>query len=265
MPAPAGASAGIPPALAAAATAARDFFTALGVTEAEGNGPIEFRVDPASHDAAYRADLTLAPDGTGSLANERVEIGTDPFTGAPFWQAPDVVYHELTHRVAAHLVPGFGVTPTSRIVDESLADTFAAAIEGNWTLGEGLVPGGLRSSADPSSQLMLDGATRVHVATPTRVDEMTADSLAKGPYFNIGPLNHAAYLVGEALGTGLMARIYLEALRHHLPAAAGVTDLVLGTVRGAGTLFGAGSAEQLAVRDAWKSVGVRAAAVDSIT
>jgi Zn-dependent metalloprotease len=257
----------VPPqaAAAAAATRARAFFDGLGVTAAEGNGPVELRLDPTQKDAAYRANLTLnGPGGKPLFADEHVLLGNDPFTDRPFTGAPDIVFHELTHRVTQHVVPGFGQTPASRVVDESLADTFAAAIDGNWTIGEGILPGGIRSLEHPSTQQMLDGAERVAVRTPTKFEDVTSSSMARGPYFNMGPLNHAAYLVGTSLGTDPMARIYLQALRHHLQPESGMTDLVLGTVRGAGELYGAGSREQAAVRDAWKAVGVRAAAVDAI-
>lgn len=246
-----------------AAARARAYFTSLGLGPSEGNGPVELRYVPESRDAAYRAKLLLAPDGSATRQEEHVEIGHDPFTGQSFSRSPDVVFHELAHRVNDHAVPGFGTNPTSRIVDESLADTFAAAIDGNWTIGEGVVPGGLRSMSDPGSQLMLDGGKRVRVQTPTRIEEITPGSMQRGPYFNIGPVNHAAYLVGTSVGTETMARIYLQALRRHLRPASAITDLVLGTIRGAGELYGNGSREQAAVRDAWKAVGVRAAAVDA--
>lgn len=251
-------------AIAAAASTASAFFTRLGVTAAEGNAPIPMRYDPSVADAAYRATVTLGADGSRTRSDEHVLIGNDPFTGRPFSSSPDVIYHELTHRINEHLVPGIGSGTTSRMVDESIADTFAAAIDGNWTLGESLVPGGLRSMQDPSRQQMLRDGVREPVETPSRCEQITSDSIDRGPYFNIGPMNHAAYLIGTKLGTDPMAKIYLQALRAHLQPAATMTDLVMGTIRGAVDLYGASSVEQAAVRDAWKAVGVRAGAVDAV-
>lgn len=254
-----------PPQLVAAIDRARTFFGQLGVTAAEGSGPVPVVFDPTVTDAAYQADALPSPGASRDRpTSERILIGTDPFTGRPFHEAPDIVYHEFAHRVQQHLVPGLGEAPTSRIVDESLADTFAAAIDGNWTLAEQLVPGGIRSAAEPGRQLMLDGGCRKVVETPARIEQMTTAAAALGPYHNIGPLNHAAYLVGSSLGLDPMARIYLQALRRHLQPGSGTTDLVIGTIRGAIELYGAGSAQERVVRDAWKAVGVRAAAVDSV-
>ena len=251
-------------AIAAAAERARTFFTGLGVTEAEGNGPVELRYDESVKDAAYQATISTGANGDRLRTDEHVLIGHDPFTGQPFSKAPDIVYHELTHRINEHIVPGFGLTETSRVVDESIADTFAAAIDGNWKIGEGVVSEGMRSLEDPSWQLMLSPTGRVRVDTPTNMNEITTANMAKGPYFNIGPLNHAAFLIGSKLGTEPMARIYLQTLRKHLHASSAMTDLILGTIKSAGELYQPGSAQQTAVRDAWKAVGVRPAAVDSV-
>ncbi len=249
--------------MAAAASRASAFFDRLGVTAAEGNVPIELRYDPTVKDAAYKAKLGIV-DGKPQLSDEHVDVGKDPFTGKPFSDAPDVLYHELSHHVVSHIVPGLGMSAGSKIVDESLADTFAAAIDGNWTMGEGLVGGsGLRSMQDPSSQLMLDGSNRVVVPTPSKVGDVTEATMQKGAYFNMGPLNHAAYLIGTSQGSDTMARIYLQAVRKHLGPESSMTDLVVGTIRGAGELYGSGSTQQASVRDAWKAVGMRAAAVDA--
>src|SRR5262249_49061848 len=150
--------------------------------------------DPSSNDAAYQAKLSFTQSGQPVFQDEHVLIGHDPFTGKPFAQAPDIIFHELTHRINSHIIPGFGTSPNSRVVDESIADTFASAIDGNWTIGEGTVPGGMRSLAHPESQQMLFKGDRVKVKTPTTFAELTEANQQYGPYYNIGPLNHAAYL-----------------------------------------------------------------------
>ncbi|MBC7645090.1 MAG: M4 family metallopeptidase, partial [Thermoleophilia bacterium] len=110
---------------------------------------------------------------------------------------------------------------------------------------------------------IVDGQT-VWYPTAATFDQITTARVAEGPYSNIGPLNNAAYRIGVKLGTDTMARIYLQTLREHLTAEAGPTELVVGTIRAAKQLFGGTSDELTAVRDAWKGVGLRAAAIDSI-
>ena len=235
-----------------------------GIGEAEGNTGVAVNIDPDSSEAAYKATVSTGPNGERLRENEHIEIGNDPFTGRSFAQAPDIVMHEFMHRVNEHTVPGLGASPTSRIVDEHIADTMASVADGNWTIGEHILDGGVRSLADPSTQQMLLNGERITVSTPTKMGEVTDEAMQLGPYWNIGPLNNAAYRIGEAIGVEKLGQLYIDTLRNHLHAGSATTDLIVGTVRSASDRYGAGSDEVQAVRDAWKAVGVSPAAIDAI-
>lgn len=244
---------------------ARNFFTDLGVSANEGNGPVSIQMDPTKPDAMYSVIDTTLPNGTISRSNEHIMIGRDPFTGKSFGHSPDVILHEYAHRINEHLVPGLGATPLSRIVDESIADTMAAAMDGNWTIGEKIVPGGIRSMEHPESQQILDGSVRKTMPTITKLSQITEQSVKElGPYANMGPLNNAAFRIGTQIGTKPMAQIYLQTLRKHLHPQSAMTDLIVGTIKSAGELFGDHSSQQKIVRDAWISVGAPQGAVTAV-
>lgn len=246
--------------------AARNFYSKLGVTPAEGNRtiPTVFRND--IFDASYQAKYVPAANGKLKLANEKLEIGLNPYTKTSFGHSDNVVAHEFAHRINEHIVPGISAGKSSfgKIVDESLADTFAGAITGNWTIGSQIVDGGLRSLKDPSRQHYIKDGKVEWVNTPAKFGEISQATVGTNPYVNVGPLNNAAYRIAEKIGPEPMAKVYLHAMRNHLKAEATPTDLILGTVKSAHQLFGQSSPESQAVRDAWKAVGVRPASVDSI-
>lgn len=255
-------------AIRTASNIGRRFFHALGVGTRDGNSSIPFRINPASIEAAYQGRTTDNPDGSVNYIGEHVEVGRNPYTGTSWARSPDILVHERGHAVNEHIVHGIGQTPLSKIVDESLADTWAAAADGNWTIGEGILPGGLRSMADPGRRRVLlhdgDGSEKIGWSkVASRLDEIDT-ATHEDPYANIGPLNNAAYRIGTTIGTRPMAELYLHTLRHHLTPASGPTELLVGTIRSAGELHGDGSREQQAVRDAWKAVGAPAAAVDAV-
>lgn len=62
--------------------------------------------------------------------------------------APDVVSHEMTHAMN-YSGPAFVYANQSGAIDEALADIYASAIDGNWTMGEKTDDGVARSIADP--------------------------------------------------------------------------------------------------------------------
>ncbi|MCW2949998.1 MAG: peptidase family protein, partial [Thermoleophilia bacterium] len=106
----------------------RNFFGELDVKPNEGNDEARVIIDPEFDNAEYQ------------IPTDAVKIGFDPNTGASFTRSPDVLAHEWTHRIVHHLAYTDldKITTEDLAIDESLADTFAAAYDPtNWTIGEG--------------------------------------------------------------------------------------------------------------------------------
>lgn len=148
--------------------------------------------------------------------------------------ADDVVAHEYTHHMIQTANPKlpYATDPTSRAVHESLADTMAAAITGDWIHAEDVQgirarrmdqPGVTISSVDPKD-----------------------DS-----YDTSAVPSAAAYRIGSELGQGAMAEIYSETIQHNLGKKQNFETLATGTYRSAVTLYGANSREANAVVAAW--------------
>ena len=80
-----------------------------------------------------------------------------------------------------------------------------------------------------------------------------------GVHINSGIPNHAFYLAATLLGGKaweVAGKIWYATLTHKLSANAQFHDCADATWAAAGELFGAGSAPQHAVAEAWKGVGV---------
>jgi hypothetical protein len=231
---------------------ARQFFMSLGVGPDEGNNDnIKIRF------------LDNYPNASYSRINgeEAINIGINPKTGVSYGMAADVIAHEYAHRVVRHILgqPGVG---EAGAVNESLADTFAAAIDTrNWTIGEQAKPGGIRSMIDPGRPedriKFKDGRS---ISRPDSMDEfleLDRHTDKGGVHLNMGIPNKAAALIGEQLGREDMARIYMDAIRHEIPRGGGIRELATATAASAVNLFGSGSHEAQAVRDAWAAVGLQ--------
>jgi hypothetical protein len=223
------------------------------------------------------------------------EIGHYP-NGPSFAFSKDTMAHERSHAVVnsyAHLLP-LGETGA---VNESLADTFAMDVDKrNWTIGESVTPGGMRSLKNPSReqdsiQVQTQGASDpwgglfgegdANVETrhmPRSMDEyMKTQADNGGVHINMGIPNRAAYLIGSKLGRDEMAKLYLSAIRDHGhttsvqgidvntmqadPSAGSANLLSIGglaqsTIDAAKDLYKDSPDKVQTVRDAWTSVGV---------
>lgn len=222
----------------------RQLFKRNGVAQPEGARPV--RVEWA---------VTLPAASFVPAANV-LRLGETPNTHIPYSRSDDVVRHEYAHAVLANGL-GLGEPQTLEAVTlhESLADTFAAALDDDWTMGEDLVVGDARpqrSMSDPAS-----GPIPPTADPPYGVDRLPAHMRewsysTHNPHANMGVPSHAAQLIGDRLGRERMAGIYISALRDHLP------DRQL-TVRGlarATLEASANESERAAVVDAWRAVGL---------
>lgn len=246
---------------------AQDFFTERGIGPDKGNGPILVEMRPNHPSASY------GPDGKGG---DSIWVGIDPVTKKSYAEADDILYHEYAHRIVHNLRPDSSMYGEPGSVDESLPDAFAAAIEGrNWTIGEDVVPGGLRSMENPRRRqdaeralppgLAKLGWPRVADHIDRKVPDWSATYLGitqdGNKYLNIGIGNKAAVAIGNALGRSVLGDIYLEAVQHHLRPREGFAGLADATLAATRKLHGDDSPELQAVQQAWNSVGLTAAKI----
>ena len=245
-------SAGERSAAESALQGAREFFSKLGVGADEGND--------ASLNIRYLNNYPNASYSRNASGEEAMNIGINPKTNTSYALAKDVIAHEYAHRIVRHILdqPGVG---EAGVVNESLADTFAAAIDTrNWTIGEDAQPKGIRSMIDPGRVEDELHLTRDQVIRrPDSMDKylkLSMNTDKGGVHINVGIPNKAAALIGESLGRDTMAKIYLEAIRSEMPQGGGIRDLAEATAASASQLFGESSRQHNAVLDAWSAVGV---------
>lgn len=227
---------------------ARDFFARHGVGAHEGNGPIDVELKPGMDNAAY----SQARDGS-----EKIIMGENGESGLPYAYAGDVVAHEYAHRVISAKV-GLEGSGEAGTVGESLADTFAAAIDPNqdWTIGETVKHKGVRSMDEPNRP-------QDAIETPGGKIERPADIRAKietqqdqgGVHLNVGIPNKAAATIGKTLGKEAMGDIYMRALDNHITPDVDIAGLAMATLQSASELYGTDSRATQVVADAWKGVG----------
>ena len=237
----------------------RGFFSKLGVKDSEGNNATAISIDPEYPNAAY------------DPSTDALRIGVDPRDGTSFTAAPDVLAHEWSHRIVHHLAFGDDakLQPEDLAIDESLADTFAAAYDPkNWTIGEALVHP-VRNMAHPERDTFENpGGHPGSVADYERMftpgsDYMMQAETNSGKIVEI-PEPHAlsaipskaASMIGDALGRDTMAKIYMKTVRDYLRPGKEIEGLAAGTIKSAADLFGASSKEVAATKHAWDAVGV---------
>ncbi|WP_017163989.1 M4 family metallopeptidase [Xanthomonas phaseoli] len=212
--------------------------------------------------AFWNGEQMVFGDGDGEVFNR-------------FTIALDVVGHELTHGVTertANLIyqgqPG--------ALNESISDVFGVLIkqytlrqsadQADWIIGAGLLmPGiqgvGLRSMQAPGSAYD-DPALGKDPQPATMAGYVDTQEDDGGVHYNSGIPNHAFYRAAVAIGGAAWektGRIWYRALTGGEPAAgadfATFADL---TASVASAAYGADSREAVAVRQAWRDVGVRA-------
>lgn len=175
----------------------------------------------------------------------------------------DVTAHELQHGVTQYSTPqGLEYQGQSGGLNESWSDCFGIMCkqwvnkqkvdESNWLIGEGLMLQGqaLRSMKDPGTANPFDGQITKASDYQDNMD----------PHISSGPPNKAFYLACKKAGGFSWDKIgkvwYLTMPR--LPQSATYQMAADNTFDIAGSLFGDGSAEQIAVSEAWHEVGVEA-------
>jgi Zn-dependent metalloprotease len=210
--------------------------------------------------AFWNGERMVFGDGDGELFNR-------------FTISLDVIGHELTHGVTedeAQLIYFF----QAGALNESVSDVFGSlvkqyvlkqtAAQADWLIGAGLFTASvhgmaLRSMKAPGTAyddpVLGKDPQPAHMNDYVRTFEDNG-----GVHINSGIPNHAFYLVATKLGGYAWekaGRLWYETLRDsQLRPNAGFKRFARLTLTNAQRLYGAGSAEQQAVLDAWNEVGI---------
>ncbi len=203
--------------------------------------------------------------------------------------AIDIVAHELTHGVTEYS-SNLYYRDESGALDEAFSDIMATSIEfyfqpraadvvGNsatqtadYLEGEDAVrPGGLRSMADPLSKGNPDHySLRKYVGTTTD---------GGGVHYNSTIVSHAFYLAVEGgqnrtsgrsvTGVGdknreQVEKAFYRAFTSYLGSRATFSTARVATIQAARELYGAGSAAETAITQAWDAVGVTSTSSGSL-
>lgn len=189
-----------------------------------------------------------------------------------FTIALDVIGHELTHGVTGSEV-NLRYLNQSGALNESVSDVFGSLIkqfvlkqtanEADWLIGAGLLTypnQALRSMKAPGTAYDND----VMGKDPQPADMAHFIHTAEdngGVHLNSGIPNHAFYLAAVAIGGNAWEKtgqIWYDTIRDkNLKATANFAAFAGRTVANAGARYGANGAEQKAVADAWRQVGVK--------
>lgn len=189
-----------------------------------------------------------------------------------FTIAIDVIGHELTHGVTENEA-GLIYRNQSGALNESVSDVFGSLVkqyvnsqtaeEADWLIGEGLFTENINGTAIRSMKApgtAYDDPVIGKDPQPSHMDDYV-DTKADngGVHINSGIPNHAFYLASVNIGghawesTGL---VWYETLTGRLPRFSRFRLFAFLTIRNAAQIFGSGSVEEQAIRDAWAQVGV---------
>lgn len=224
-------------------------------------------------------DYYLSTHGRDSFDNNGATLrasvrygyyGDSAWTGAqtyfgPGYAVKDIVAHEWTHAVIVYTA-GLINYSQSGTISESIADVFAAMVDrDDWTIGEDLAGGAIRSLADPTSR-----------SQPGKVSDLqyfcdVSDN--SGIHINSGVLNHAAYLISEGgsyngrtvtgIGRNATELIFYRALTRYLVSGSNFNDAYSALISAASDLYGGGSGQVTNVTAALQAVEMNTTACAS--
>ncbi|MDQ0677846.1 Zn-dependent metalloprotease [Arthrobacter pascens] len=191
-----------------------------------------------------------------------------------FTRSLSVIGHELAHGVTQYSA-GLAYRNQAGAINESMSDVFGVLVEqylnkqsvkeASWLIGEGLFTSQVEGSALRSMKApgtAYDDDVLGKDPQPDSMDSYVRTSADNGGvHINSGIPNRAFYLVAEAVGSNAWeapGRIWYDALTAgSLPAGATFSVFARATAASAVDLFGSGSAEHDAVRQAWETVKVK--------
>jgi thermolysin len=206
-------------------------------------------------------------------------VGLPPgFTlGGQSWDflsgALDVVAHELSHGVTDYS-SGLIYLNESGALNEAFSDIMGTSVEffyqppgsGNlradYLIGEDVVrPGGIRSMSDPQSHGDPDHYSRRFTGTADNGGVHINCSIVTQTFYLAieGGTNRTSGLSVQGIGASnreQMEKVYYRAFTQMLPANATFATARAATIQSARDLYGANSAAERAVTQAWTAVGV---------
>jgi len=219
---------------------------------------------------------TCGPDGRGAiLLGEGAPRGfLGNYEVKPFGSALDVVAHELTHSVTATSarLNGFPFSEAGSL-NEGFSDVFGAATAffhlppGNGPMQASYVGG--KDLTVPSGFL---GRSLSNPTSMRSIDHYTQRNIGGDPHANGTIAGHAFYLAIEGgthrlsgitvqgVGAGNREQIeksFFRALTMLMPSNATFAVARIATIQAARDLYGAGSASERAITQAWDAVGVQ--------
>jgi Zn-dependent metalloprotease len=189
-----------------------------------------------------------------------------------FTIAMDVIGHELTHGVTSYTANLY-YYEQSGALNESMSDVFGilakqrtlgqSAAESDWVIGAGLFTSnvlgvGIRSMVNPGTAyndpVLGRDPQPGHMSNYVNTTQDNG-----GVHINSGIPNRAFYVTALEMGGNAWekaGRIWYITLRDRLTARSSFQQAADLTHEVAGSLFGAGSLEQRAVRNGWREVGI---------
>jgi thermolysin len=190
-----------------------------------------------------------------------------------FSGALDIVAHELTHGVTQY-TSNLIYQNESGALNEAFSDIIGTSVEfyfqqpgsGNlradYLLGEDVIrPGGIRSHADPQAYGDPDHYSRRYTGTEDNGGVHTNSGIANNAYYLAieGGTNRTSGLSVQGVGAAnreQIERVFYRAFTQMLPANATFAVARAATIQAARDLFGANSAAERAMTQAWTAVGV---------
>jgi Zn-dependent metalloprotease len=189
-----------------------------------------------------------------------------------FTKCVDVIGHELTHGVTAHEA-NLDYRDQPGALNESFSDVFGClvkqrtlgqtAAEADWLIGAGLFTDKVRGAALRSMKApgtAYDDPVLGKDPQPAHMRDYVSDPEDDGGvHINSGIPNHAFYRAAAAIGGFAWekaGRIWYRALTALLRRDSDFAAAARLTRAAAAELYGTGSAEETAVADAWRAVGV---------
>ncbi len=176
--------------------------------------------------------------------------------------ALDFLAHEFTHGVVTFTID-LEYKFQSGALNEAFADWGGCMVDReDWYMGEDIVKPGafptgrMRDLSDPHN----GGIKGDYIWLPAHMNEylnLDIDKDNGGVHYNVGIINKATYLIGNAIGKDKLEKIYYRVLNNrYLSKQAQFIDMRLACVKAAEELFGASSNEVASVKSAFDQVGI---------